>query len=1438
MARLASIAKAGYYPTPPRILMELLKTLAAPYGGRVLDPCAGTGLALIQIANTLRLEAYANELDTNRAAQAANLLNAYYASNPALPHRDKFASSHALTGAMENLAINGGTFNLLFLNPPYDNDDKDGRLERTFLTRGTHWLQAGGLLVFLIPQSALRLKAMNQYLASWYPDLTITRFPDPDYQIFKQHIITGVRSKRRLMPDEKLVDHLLDIGHDRTTAPTFDPEQAPRYTLPILQQQHGFKFQPTIISYDDVLAEIATHGAAQNPELAAHLAPQLAQRTAFSPLMPLKQGHMAGLIAAGYLNNQVLKDDEQRLLIRGRSYRVEQTRTEDTKNDDGTTSRKTIVTERPVTDLTVLDANGNLTTIEPQELPAFLNQWLPQLSQAIVEQYQPAYTFDPGIFAQRMGKYGSLLSTQLHVAAATALRLTHHDDAIIVGEMGTGKTRTAGAVIRAIQAKRTLVVCPPHLADKWCRELAIVNPTAHIQHLQTLSDFTAWMSNASDIKIGVIKFTTARAGSGWEPAYNYWQLFTPEEEQMLMKTYEAEANGVMPPTLPPNLQKKQRYFGAWRRLKQNRGVRCATTGRMLVDHNGNPITVETINTSRRQFNRTERGGATQAAITRATYNAQTTIGTAKTRTRYCAGYQQVRPGSDRSNFARHAAKERSFRQELKARGYGKASERHPRNPTTSHARFPLATFIGSQYAGHIDLLIADEVQQLKGQNTDQGFAFGRLSRACKKTLALTGTIYGGKASTLFPILYRMADEVRDHYTNKEETGTARMDVTRWIADHGMIETIETSHLDEHGKQTGNKRSKQITREASGSSPTMLPWLLSRTAFMSLADMGTDLPPYEEIPYPVQMDNLMQGRHSLITNELYSLVVDRLVKGDRSLLGAYLQTSLCWPDAPWRDEIVVDPKTKDDPTPQVVFKLPALPIEMTYPKEDTIIELAQQEIAEGRNVLLLCQQTRTRDITPRWMELLKAAGLRPAVLRADASRREAWIDNAHKQGINVIIAHPKAVETGLDILHYPTVIWMGTEYSVYTVMQASRRPYRIIQDKPVRVYFVYYEKTMQETALHIIATKAAAATRVNGDVIHQNSVADLAAGNVEDVLAQQLTNGKVDVPTTSLTEMFAQANRENGDPPNFIGNYKSTPVILEAEPVEQPVLAAPAPAPIPAPAAVPPLPTVQLPKGWTREDVEYLLKRIKDGHIVLVGDTNLGIPTIHDEANDKAEHLGFGCFKVYGKNSWTFDGGGAMSRTPNGKGYTIVQVISGTFPYDRNAIIHKLETYLVHEPISVQIQTETAPVPTSKPIQAPVQAEPTPAPSPTPSPAIQVVDFKYRAQGVITTHPAHGLVKVLYARIVRQVEAQYAATRFNGIVELENGKYWVYQPLTTPTAPHALPQPPTQPAPAPAPAAPRQRLVFGQAAPKAKRQRKPTSTPAQQTSLFDALFGSA
>lgn len=115
---------------------------------------------------------------------------------------------------------------------------------------------------------------------------------------------------------------------------------------------------------------------------------------------------------------------------------------------------------------------------------------------------------------------------------------------------------------------------------------------------------------------------------------------------------------------------------------------------------------------------------------------------------------------------------------------------------------------------------------------------------------------------------------------------------------------------------------------------------------------------------------------------------------------------------------------------------------------------------------------------------------------------------------------------------------------------------------------------------------------------------------------------------------------------------------------------PPPAPVePVKAAGP-----RLPDGWELEDIRFLLNVLEEGP-VLVADTDLGIPTIHTNFGAEVVHCGYGLMKAEGMGyKLTFDAGGAMQRTPSGKGWTRL-TIDGKYPYDTRSVREILEAYL-------------------------------------------------------------------------------------------------------------------------------------------------------------------
>jgi SNF2 family DNA or RNA helicase len=147
-------------------------------------------------------------------------------------------------------------------------------------------------------------------------------------------------------------------------------------------------------------------------------------------------------------------------------------------------------------------------------------------------------------------------------------------------------------------------------------------------------------------------------------------------------------------------------------------------------------------------------------------------------------------------------------------------------------------------------------------------------------------------------------------------------------------------------------------------------------------------------------------------------------------------------------------------------------EAVYAKEKALIDDIREDLNQGRRCHAYATYTGEKGVNERLEHVLSAAGFRVAVLRSSVptQRREEWYDRQLETGIEVVMCHPKLVETGLDLLAFPTLYFYQTGYSLHTLHQASRRSWRIGQKYPVRVKFLTYKGTMQETCLRLMGKR--------------------------------------------------------------------------------------------------------------------------------------------------------------------------------------------------------------------------------------------------------------------------------------------------------------------------------------------------------------------------------
>ncbi len=386
---------------------------------------------------------------------------------------------------------------------------------------------------------------------------------------------------------------------------------------------------------------------------------------------------------------------------------------------------------------------------------------------------------------------------------------------------------------------------------------------------------------------------------------------------------------------------------------------------------------------------------------------------------------------------------------------------------------------------------------------------------------------GGCSSTLFHLLYRFSPEIRSEFGRGEES--------RWIERYGFVaHTIgrDDGESLEDGRTSRRRKYRKVIRERPGLAPAALFHLIGASIFLRLSDVASGLPPYEERVLLSSMDTeedasgfSQRSAYDSVFETLRAALTEVLAKGSKRLLATYLQTLLAYPDGCTRGETVFDPESEE-----VLIQVPPLSEEKLYPKEQALVDLVAAERLQGRRVLVYATHTGTRDITGRMDEFLSRHGFTVAVMKADAvppERREAWVAQRVEEGVDVLVCHPRLVQTGLDLVQFPTICWYETDYSVYTMRQASRRSWRIGQTQPVQVVFMAYRNTLQADALQLVAKKLQSSLAVEGELPEDGLAAYGDDGDdLMLALARKIVAGEEDAD--SVESVFAQAQQVAAD----------------------------------------------------------------------------------------------------------------------------------------------------------------------------------------------------------------------------------------------------------------------------------------------------------------------
>jgi len=1010
--RPPAIEKCGFYETSQTVAQLLTKYFKPAESGRLLDPCAGEGTAASILAKALNCQSWGAELSPARAALAAEKMDRLF--------NTPWGSCH----------LTGESITLLFLNPPYSHDrlGDQKRLELEFLKSSTPKLVRGGVLIYIVPHPLLRDLDVASHLAGYYENIRIYRYPETG---FNQVIVLATKRVKYKIPSHEEV-HQVQAWAD-VEPPMLVEVDEPLYEL-LPASDKGSGGQPIRFSRldwqpEEIVDATQKRGLHSSKEWLDLLNPSRGLGELKQPVMPLKKGHIAMLMASGMMGTLRLTDEDGKpMLVKGRVVKVTEKVEENTDKKGNVTSE--IFRDRFVSTVAILRQSGIeiIDTVDP--LSKFMHKYGDQIGAHILSTYRPLYNFDPtpeetavldSLGTKRKPLPGQekagLLPAQRHAATAIARSICKNGVGNIQGEMGLGKTLLGAATLELLNAYPAIVLCPPHLVPKWIREIEETIPGAKAMEITRIGRNADDPGDVNDVRrflqlykagelgkkpVAVIAHTSAKYGAGWEHA-------------VVRKKFVDDEDG--------------RVFEA---------LCCPTCG--------SPIQIDLP------------GGFVKVA---------TTLDDLGDKRRFCeaeiSGYEL----DDHKRLVRN---------EHSNPVWGKRKCGTPLFQFIGR-RWAIADYIAKHAKGEFKLLIADEVHQFSAKASDRGVAFHQLVEATKYALTLTGTFFGGKSTSIFWLLHRLNAGVRKDFAFNDEK--------RWARLYGVLEmTRKSKRAEEDGDEdgfTGNRRYQNQAKEKPGISPAIVNRLLDTTIFLSLKDLGLAMPHYAEEVVTLEMTDEQSNQYRVMAKKLYDLAIK-----NRRYLSTWLQWTLARPNSAFRDEVVeVDEVNQKGEVirRKELMELPAVVDEESMPKESWLVDFCRAERQQGRKVLIYLRQTGTRDIQDRILKVLRDGGVRAEVLTSGVNprKREEWIAK-RVVGLDALVVNPRLVETGLDLVAFSSVVFAEIEYSLYTLWQAVRRVWRLGQTKPVKAIFSVYSEAMEARALALMGQKMKAAQLLYGDEV--------------------------------------------------------------------------------------------------------------------------------------------------------------------------------------------------------------------------------------------------------------------------------------------------------------------------------------------------------------------
>lgn len=733
-----------------------------------------------------------------------------------------------------------------------------------------------------------------------------------------------------------------------------------------------------------------------------------------------------------------------------------------------------------------------------------LNDYLNSFGEILAEKIQTAFKpkFVPGedeydLFTNYVDDYIyknaniELFEAQKSVVQAVVNDLRTNDATFMISEMGSGKT-TMGAIVPYVHnANRSkgynvAVVCPSHLTNVWKREVEerVPNSKAYIiQDYKELIDLEDKLRNENKIENSYVILSKERAKMSYDkrPAAIWSRTkntFVCPECGQVLYTKEFEGSG----------RRRRELHVPFSKLSMTKqlafNTRCMNEVRKW-NHKEQHYDVIPCNASLWQpLNRDDQD------------------------------HKWFKLGSEGWVYKNHIVgltEELMEKESLSKKEnalFSKLMEQYEliqvgeelHTTYKGVKKYSIAKYIRERMKNVFDYCLVDECHEAKGL-TEQGQAVADLISASKKSVLLTGTLLNGYADGLYYLLWRTVPKLmrKEGFKFSDEAEFARI--------YG-VNSRESRFAFRNGtrRRIGSTKEKRLP----GVSPLVFTkFLLEHAVFLALSDMSSGLPGYEEIPIPVTMDYDLTVSYNRFEEAFRNYATGR---GSKKCIGPFLQSLAAYPDCPHMVSPIIDPDTGT-----LIYSPEELQKEQRS-KEDELLTLVQERLKAGEKVMVFYSWVNKTDIGESLLKMFKDNRINAYELKSSVApdKREEWVNKHLEQGMDVMICNPKLVETGLTLLDFTSIVFYQMGYNLFTMRQASRRSWRLSQTKDVKVYFMYYQTSIQEQTLSLMATKLQAAMALEGKFSEEGL---RAMSNNEDLLTQIANNVVEGIKDTVNQDIF-------------------------------------------------------------------------------------------------------------------------------------------------------------------------------------------------------------------------------------------------------------------------------------------------------------------------------